>query len=326
MALPTLNWRYCAPVTLAANTTVGMLDALFTAGTAATYNDGSARTPGSGSAWTWARDTGGGVNVASYGTPPVNALNMRYIAAGATVLPGTAPTMIAPDTNVINRINLGMNKNSGAYAGWNLAAPFTSGNFSGYVNVAPATTIVTYTTLYYWECQEGFIAQFANAAGTQLYTLGGGAFIDPLASGALNAESDGRVYSITSTGNSTFVSTAWLSNLASVGPWSGSTAAGGQRFYQFYPGKGTLDLPLRISTATAGAVGATSVSPGGEFPAIPQFHFYSQNSSQYLGCLRQVNITRAARTGQTWTDAGTPVGYILSAQTAADQQCAVLMY
>jgi hypothetical protein len=323
LALPTQNWRAVAPVTLTANTTVGILDALFTAGTAATYADGSARTPGSGSAWTWQRDTGGGVNVASYGTPPTNALNMRYIVAGATTLPGTGPTMIAPDTNAVNRVNIAMVKNAGAYAGWNLAAPFTSGQFSGYANVSPATTAVTYATLYYWECQEGFVAELFIAAGTQGYVFGGGAFLDPLTAASASAESDGRTYSIFSSGNATFVSTTWISNLASVGPWSGDTAANSQRFWQFLPGVPAVTAVRRVST---GISATTLVSPGGEFPAIPQFHFYSLSSNQYLGALRQVVLTRAARSGQRWASGGSTVGYILSAQTTADQQACALLF
>jgi hypothetical protein len=253
---------------------------------------------------------------------------MQYIVAGATTLPGSGPSMISlgGDTNAINRVNIGMNKNSGAYAGWNLAAPFTSGTFSGYANVSPSTTVATYTTLYYWECQEAFMAQLTIAAGTQMYAFGGGAFIDPLSSAAVSSETDGRVYSITSTGNSTFQSTSWLANIGTIGPWNGDAGAGGQRFWQFQPGTGTLVRPSRISTATAGAVTATSVSPGGEFFALPQFHYINATSNQYLGCLRQINVTRAARTGQRWANGGTTVGYILSASTAADQQSAVLMY
>ena len=325
MPNPTLNWRAVAPVTLAANTTVGILDALFTAGTSATYADGSARTPGTGSAWTWNRDTGGGVNVASYGTPPTNALSMRYIVAGATTLPGSGPTMIATggDTNAINRLNIGMVKNAGTYAGWNLAAPFTSGQFSGYANVSPATTAVTYATLYYWECQEAFVCQLFIAAGTQGYPFGGGAFLDPLASG-ISAESDGRNYSIMSNGNSGFMSTSWISTLSASGPWNGDTASNASRFWQFNPGLSTLVAAKRMAT---GVSTTTLLSPGGEIPLVPHFHFYAPTTGLYLGALREVDLTRAARTGQrVLTGGGAPVGYVLSSQTGADQQSAALMH
>lgn len=323
MPNPTLNWRAVAPVTLAANTTVGILDALYTAGTAATYADGSARTPGSGSAWTWNRDTTPGVNVASYGTPPTNALGMQYIVAGATTLPGSGPTMISPDTNAINRVNIGMVKNAGAYAGWNLAAPFTTGQFSGYANVSPATTTVTYTTLYYWECQEAFICQLFIAAGTQGYPFGGGAFLDPLASG-VSAESDGRNYSIMSNGNTGFMSTSWIATLSAIGPWNGDTASNSCRFWQFNPGASTVTAAKRMAT---GVSTTTLLSPGGEIPLVPHFHFYAPTTGQYLGVLREVDLTRAARTGQRVLDGGgAPVGYVLSSQTGADQQSAALMH
>lgn len=324
MALPTVNWRYCAPVALAANTTVGILDALWTAGTAAVYNDGTARTPGVGSAWTWARDTGGGVNVASYGTPPTNALGMAYIVAGATVLPGSGPTMISPDTNAINRVNIGMNKNAGAYAGWNLAAPFTSGTFSGYANACLATTSVTYATLHYWECQESFVVQLQTAAGTAGYGFGGGALVDPLSASTVNAESDGRVYAITATAAApTAISTTWISVPGGTGLFNGNTTPSTPRFYQFRPGSATLDTLQRMAS---GVSTTTFVAPGGEFPAVPLFHFSMAASNQYAGCLRQIVVTRAARTGQRWANGGATVGYIFAAQSAADQQCCALLY
>lgn len=323
MALPALNWRYCAPVALAANTTVGILDALYTAGTAATYNDGTARTPGAGSAWTWARDTGGGVNVASYGTAPLNPLSLSYIVAGATALPASGPTMISPDSNAINRVNVGMNRGSGAYAGWNLAAPFTAGLFSGYANACPATTLVTYATLHYWECQEAFLVQLQTAAGTAGYGFGGGALLDPLSAAALNAESDGRVYSFTSTGATSPIASTWISGAGAVGPFGGNALANGPRFYQFRPGTGIVDVQTRASTALSTT---TLVSPGGEFPSIPAFHAINGTSSQYSGCLRQIAVTRAARTGQRWANGGVTVGYIYAAQSAADSQCCVLAY
>jgi hypothetical protein len=323
MALPTVNWRYCAPVTLAANTTVGILDALYTAGTAATYNDGTARTPGTGSAWTWNRDTSGGVNVASYGVAPLNPLSMSYIVAGATVLPGSGPTMISPDSNAINRVNIGMNRSSGAYAGWNLAAPFTSGLFSGYGNACPATTSVTYATLYYWECQESFVVQLVNNVGTAAYGFAGGALVDPLSASSVNAESDGRVYSFCSTGNTSAIGSTWISSLAATGLFNGGNVANVSRFYQFVPGSGAVNVLQRIGTSLSAT---TLVSPNGEFPAMPAFHYFNLTSKQYMGALRQVVVTRAARTGQRWANGGVTVGYIYGTQPASDAQCCALLY
>ena len=336
MALPTLTWRAFTPVTLSANTTVAILDAIYTNGTATVnYADGTPRpAPGTvgSTSWTWDRESPAGVTVSAYGTPPQPTapdamIPTTYIVAGASALPASGPTMISPDVNAINRLNLGMVKNPGAYTNWNAANPFTSGDFSGYGTVSPATTVITYVTLYMWECQEAWLAVLSNAAGTQTYVMGGGAFLDPLSTAALNAESDGRCYSFTTTGATSFVGTTWISNISgSVGPWRGTTAANGTRWYQFAPGTSTLRGVVRMIAPPAGALASTSVSPGGEFPYVPTFHALNITSSQYMGELRQIGTTRAARTGQRWDNGGTIVAYILSAQTGTDREAAALLY
>jgi len=341
MPLPTLTWRAFTPVTLSANTTVAILDAIYTNGTATVnYADGTPRpvpgTPGSTS-WTWNRESPAGVTVSAYGSPPQPIapdamIPTTYIVAGASALPGSGPTMatsngVTPDANAINRLNLGMVKNPGAYTTWSAANPFTSGNFSGYGCVSPATTSITYTTLYMWECQEAWVAVLFNAGGTQGYVMAGGAFVAPDSSGGGNAETDGRVYSFTTTGTTNFIGSLWVSNInGSVGPWRGTTAANGSRWYQFNAGAGTLRTIIRWANATAAAISATSTTPGGQFFYLPFFHVIDTVTGQYLGEMRQIGVTRAARTGQRWDNAGTIVAYILSSSSAANNECAALLY
>jgi hypothetical protein len=234
---------------------------------------------------------------------------------------------LTPDANAINRLNLAMVKNPGAYTNWNAANPFTSGNFSGYAGVSPATTSITYTTLYMWECQEAWVCMLFNAGGTQGYCFGGGAFINPLSTAALNAETDGRCYSIHTTGILNFIATTWISTVSgSVGPFRGTTAANGTRWYQFQPGTGTLRGLIRLTSGATAALASTSVAPGGEFPYMPMFHTMDITSMQYMGELRQIGATRAARTGQRWSNAGTIVAYILSSQTGTDREAAAMLY
>lgn len=337
MPLPTQTWRAFSPVTLSATPTVPeIMDAIYNLGTsAATYADGTARpTPGTvgSTSWTWAREQAAGITVSVYGTPPQPVapdamITTQYIVAGATTLPGSGPTMISPDVNAINRLNIGMVKNPGSYTNWNATNPFTSGSFSGYASACPATTSITYVTLYMWECQEGWIVELFNTGGTQGYCFGGGAFLDPLSTAALNAESDGRCYSFFSTGATQFIGTTWISSISgNIGPFRGSTGANGSRWYQFNPSVGTLRSAIRMVNGAAAALATTSTAPNGEFPYMPLFHAMDVSSFQYLGELRQIGATRSAKAGQRWSNGGVIEAYILSSQTGTDREAAAMLY
>jgi hypothetical protein len=146
-----LNWRKLAPVTLAANTVNAALDALYTAGTALTYADGSTRTPGTDCAWTWAKDTTNvlqaGATTAAYALPPTTftgvtnpgtVIPQALIWAGSTAAPTTSVRYAFPaaqvDARAASMLYVGHCKNPGAYnnavpatnLGWNDPAPFTT--------------------------------------------------------------------------------------------------------------------------------------------------------------------------------------------------------
>jgi hypothetical protein len=347
MPLPTLTWRAFAPVTLAANTTAAIMDAIYANGLAATYADGSAR-PAPGTAgstsWSWAREQATGVTVAVYGTPPAPASGVviptKYIVAGASTLPGTGPTMATVnnvaniDTNAVNRLNIGMVKNPGAYTTWSAANPFTSGTFSGYVNVSQATTAVTFVSLRMWECQEGFICQLFTAGGAASYPFGGGALVDPLTSAASGAETDGRIYTVTSVGSGGSYTTAQLSTTATntYGIFLGKTGANNSRFIGWWPGAGPTYLNSIMRLGGWTGMSATLVSPNGDLPKIPYPVYWAGQSSGQgaiaasAGQLRQIYITRNAGGATTWTNGATTVGYILSPVVGTANEAILLAY
>ena len=101
MALSPLNWYYVGTRTFGYKPNVfGALEAVWRLGNSAVYADGTARIPGTGSAWTWFNELSGADVTATYGTPPVNPLNMAYILGGSTsgVAPGSvAANILTPD-------------------------------------------------------------------------------------------------------------------------------------------------------------------------------------------------------------------------------------
>jgi|DEB19_MinimDraft_3_1074340.scaffolds.fasta_scaffold30478_2 hypothetical protein len=204
MSLATLNWKKTAPVNVAASTVAGALDALYSCLTKTTYEDGSARSAGSGSAWTAGRyQIAGPVTEAVYCTPPTGAINHRLIFAGSTT--AKTPTMASPDTWATNIVLAGLAKNAGAFNAWDNAAPFTSGQFYGYWRAAN-TGSGTFSRVWIIESQEALFVVVELTTGVCIPILGG-AYLDPESSTAGACESDGARY-----GLAVGSATAWASN------------------------------------------------------------------------------------------------------------------
>lgn len=308
MALSALNWRMLTPRNLPVGYTIAdYLNTIYAMGTDTTYADGTARVPGTGSAWTWTRDQAlsPGVTTACIGTPPINALNMQYIVAGDST--ARAPTMNT-DTWLVNNAMVAMNKNSGAYTSWVNAAPFTTGQFSGFIRMPAISTFAgaaSPQSLIMYESQEAFILVWNRTDVAAESMCGGGAFIDPLSGAAANAESDGRLYSVMTSGATTYVNASWLSNLSS--PFNSVTSSGDAHFFTFNVGAvATTRSTAKIGNFTA--MSGSFLAPNGEVPNVP-FSAYFVTPGQYAGQYRQIGITKFGTTGAEWDVSGVRKGY-----------------
>ena len=320
MALPTQNWRMLQPVYVAATGNAvtggvaGLLDAIYTMGTATTYADGTARTPGSGSAWTWLRDQttfSTGATTACYATPPTTtAINQKIIFAGTTSVAGAVWKQLY-DSRAVNVLYAGIAKNSGNYTSWNNATtPFTSGDFTGFgAGSGAAVTNATSYIVYMIECQETvavYVASLNTTAACGVYMLG--AFIDPLSADALNAESDGRLYGYATSGGTTRMPANWLS--VNAGASSTLFINGTSDYYYhsvvFTPGAGTL-LPANRFMLSATPTGDFT-SRNGDLPQVP---LQMTTGNLYLGQLRQMFITRDSASMVAWESGGVVRGYLL---------------
>lgn len=327
MALPALKWRQLAPVTLAGNNVNAALDALYTAGTAVTYADGSPRVPGTDSAWTWNRDTTNvlqvGATTAAYCVPPT----LGYAPAAGTVIPQAliwagstnTPTATAQytltqvDSRTPGMLYVGQCKNPGAYFNWNSATPFTTGQFTGMATALVAFATATWNAVYMWESPEGIIVQFARTS-PQVNTSwsGGGALLDP--SGSSVAETDGRLYGVFSSGSNNYASATLWTSTTDIPFWEGGIA-NRERFGVFSPGTATLNAYNRFGTF---AISSTFLARGGEVPLMP---LYARGDTLVPARLREIWLTRDAFTTQTFTSGGVALGYVASAYftgTAAD--------
>lgn len=324
MALSDLNWRMLTPVVLQNATINGLLDVIYAMGTSTTYSDGSARVPGTNSAWTWTRDTTNavqnGANTACIGVPPINALNMGYIIAGSTN--AAAPTMntdgYSPSFPLI-----GMSKGGGAYTNWTSALPFGSGYFSGYVLGARTGYTTAGTTVYMWESEEGVVLQFALSGVATL--LGAGALIDPLSSAAANAETDGRLYSVFTTGGTSNLGVTWLSSIANTtsSPLYGAAVASNSHWYTF--NVGNVNTTRLCNRLYAGASVSTQLLTSGA-PTLNPMQMYFPTGGGFAGQLRNMYFAKSSPLGVAWQYGGTVYGYTLSYSNIAAGDVLLLQY
>lgn len=320
MALSPLNWKYVGTATLSASTVPAMLDAIFTLGTATTYANGSTRTPGSGSAWTWLRQQISGTTEATYGNPPTNALGMRYIIGGTTSTARAYPLLTPDLTTQVNLLVYGMNRGSGAFGNWYDAQPFTSG-FSGYWRGTRVFSVVAYDRVAMWESQEGCIVQMfqaASAATSSIVTFG--ALIDPLSTSAGTGESDGRIYSMSGSGSTTNLSATWASIGAGDGGLLGHRNVNTEAHFGAFNNAATTvtQLVRTLAPMTGTSFPTAWANRAGEIPRIPVQ--VSVFNSTYWGQFREMYHTSDAASTTTWRYLGVEQGYIVAyhPSTAAD--------
>ena len=322
MALPTQNWRMLQPVFVGPtnNATTGgiagVLDAIYTMGTAVTYADGSARTPGAGSAWTWNKDNttfATGATTACYATPPTTtAINQQIIVAGTSSVAGAVWKQLV-DARAINWLYAGTAKNTGAYTSWNNATtPFTVGDFTGFAfgGSTAALSIAQGYIVYMVECQESvavYIHCVTTANFTGVFVMG--AFVDPLSTDALNAESDGRLYGVSTPGAQGRLGSNWLTLLGGSGVggtiFDHSVSAGFAHCVVFTPGAGTV---LPVNRLISPTIGSEFVSRNGDLPQVP---LQVTTGGLFLGQLRQTFITRDSPSMTAWESGGVIRGYLL---------------
>ena len=330
MALPALKWRKLAPVTLAANNVNAALDALYAAGNAATYADGSPRVQGTDSAWRWSLNFDNtnalqpGATTAVWAYPPTagyapaagTVVPQAIIWAGSTVLPTATPRYAYPaaqiDARTAGMLYIAQCKNPGSYSNWNSATPFTTGQFTGFANAVVAFATATWNLLYMWESPEAIIVQFARTA-PQVNTSwsGAGALLDP--SGSSVAETDGRLYGMFANGQNNYCSGSFWSSTTDI-PFNEGSTAGRERFGVFEPGTATINGYNRFGVSSPTTA---LLSRGGEVPLLPVWC----SSTLVPSRLREIWLTRDAYTNQSFTDGGTPtpvtLGYVVAGYFAS---------
>lgn len=313
MSLATLNWKKTAPVNVAASTVAGALDALYSCLTKTTYEDGSARSAGSGSAWTAGRyQIGGPVTEAVYCTPPTGAIAHRLIFAGSTT--AKTPTMASPDTWTTNCVLAGLAKNAGTFNAWDNAAPFTSGQFYGYWR-AVATGAGTFSRVWIIESQEALFVVIELTTGL-CYPILGGAYLDPESSTSGACESDGARYGLATP------STAWTSNSFQSGTSWFSHSASNAQYHHMVADVGAVATftTAKLGTLLASNSGTAFKNQAGEAAVLPAviMGFSGTPNDFFFGVTRQFGLRGSVVSGTKRTNTSAVIQfYNASYSTAA---------
>lgn len=313
MSLPALNWKKISTVVVGTSDSVGVLNAIYTALTSVVYYDGATRTPGTGSAHTVSRYQNVGVTEAVYGTPPVNGgVGSKWILASSA---GTlTPPLAAGVSFYSDEIYGGICKNAGAFSSWDAANPFTSGSFSRYTIVVDYHNgAYNYQTVTVYESKEAIAVVIKSTNVNRAHVFFAGAILTPITSAVGEAESDGRLYGMVTSGTIFSLQELWTDN-SMFRDFNGQT----QRFLVFEPGTSdVMQISLNFTINDRTTTSLKTIADQ-ECYIIPIF---KHGILGYMvGKGRDFAIINRMIDGTILSNSGNDIGYVLSANHSNTSQ------
>jgi hypothetical protein len=315
MSLATLTYKYIGKFNTPAVTVSGSISALYNAFNSTTYSDGSSRVVGSGVAWTPTTQLSSSTIVAVGLTPVTSTLGQKIIYAGGAT---GAPTMISPDTYTTARTIFGICKNAGSFTSWTDANPFGTGQFSGYTGFCPAVS-----SIHVYESQDTVMVIGETSTGTTHLSIAG-AMLDPESSNASTAESDGKIYCLSTTGYNNPGGTphAYL-NFGTNSLFRHLGTAGNSHTYYMNFGTNSVTTLTRFNVAINSPSAVNTLKNlGSEFVRLP---IYLENgSSLFCGRVREMLMFSSGLCNTKLTVSGVTSGFIVGGSTVSVAECIFL--
>ena len=297
MSLPAETWRYVGSAIPAAATISGVLDALYTLGTSATYHDASSRTPGAGVAGTWARKQVTGTTEAVYCNPVTNSHTIRWIFAGSSS--ARTPTMITTpaDTWATSTVLFGWSRSGSTLNatgnGWDQTLPFDTGSlFTGYARALASSIVSTTTKVHLWECGTACVVAWQTATATVRTWVG---MLDPGVTNATSpntaeATSEGRYWFATNGTTTVDSTTSWTSATSVTGVcFAHAVTVNGNHCYVIDVGTATLRTAERTFETMNDSTTTTQTTQDGDFVTTP-IHLGANAGGYYFGRMREIEI------------------------------------
>ena len=337
MSLPALEWRKLPIVTTAVtSSTSDFLNIIYNMLTGSTYFDGSARTIGSGSAWSGSKAFVTGSNTeAILCYPPLRtSLSQSVLIVGknttGTVSGGT-PTMATTEGALsTDQLGMAISKNSGDFTNWTGSRPMgPSSSFSGYIR--PITGLSTLSTLKItiYESKEAIALDIGNGATNPIYNLVSmcGALIDPQQTvTSTEAELDNRIYGLLRSNqvSTTGVESNFYNTLGTFLDHSG-TAANCKSMY-FVPQQSSLKTIFSIKFLTGNQfVSLTSISS--KLVKLPIYYTNDSSPYSFVGTLRDIYAIRDSSNNLVFRDGSSNIiGFSVSKSETSANNTILLSY
>ena len=337
MSLPALEWRKLPIVTTAVtSSTSDFLNIIYNMLTGSTYFDGSARTIGSGSAWSGSKAFVTGSNTeAILCYPPLRtSLSQSVLIVGknttGTVSGGT-PTMATTEGALAtDQLGMAISKNSGDFTNWTGSRPMgPSSSFSGYIR--PITGLSTLSTLKItiYESKEAIALDIGNGATNPIYNLVSmcGALIDPQQTvTSTEAELDNRIYGLLRSNqvSTTGVESNFYNTLGTFLDHSG-TAANCKSMY-FVPQQSSLKTIFSIKFLTGNQfVSLTSISS--KLVKLPIYYTNDSSPYSFVGTLRDIYAIRDSSNNLVFRDGSSNIiGFSVSKSETSANNTILLSY
>ena len=320
-------------------TTGYILDNIYDMLTGSLYFDGSARVVGTDSGWKNVTKFQTGSNTeAVYCYPPFDTvMSQSVIFSGKVSTLGASSSALPP---TVTNENLYVNSQSlyvalvksasGAFTQWTSRHPFGSSSYStGYVSLANTTQMATNQKLIIYESTEAIAICTYNPSVNSNNVIIAGAIIDPEQNvTTIDAENDGRLYAIASTGAATSTTptglhTASLVNYTAGGAlFSHNTAlstatVGYPRFLMFTPQSQSFTTASVEKYADYYALAASGTAMDGRLLSS-QLRCVSSGSNYYLGRLRDITYTKPISANQVVRNSSNSIfGFTIAASETA---------
>lgn len=301
MSLQALQWRKLPIVTTTTSGSLSnFLNTINNMFTGSTYFDGSARTVGSGSAWSSSiiYTTGSNVEAVLCYPPFRTQLSQSVLFVGknaAAPFSAGTPTMSTNESALgINSVGVGLSKNSSTFTNWTGSTPMgISSSFSGYtILVSNITGSASSYKITMYESKEALAITLGTPSGgpTVNRCLLIGALIDPQQTvSSIEAESDNRIYGFMRSNNSTGPVSFYDASPAFL---DHNATAAAEKHVFFNPGDSTLltSNSLKINATVSAAMLPVFLSISSKLVKLP-IYFNRQNAS-FIGTLRDVYMVR----------------------------------